>query len=154
MPFFPAHYLYGWLACFFNTHYVLDPAPSSPSIVHYSGFGEAKSFDYDWRCIHEGAIVDLGCTMLSKNKYKTLNDDGTLGYEKLSYLIALCSGYLPLRRVVTFYVMPYSSHLFSRNLGSGKSYQLHLSLTLALEPQHTMMPYTFGLAFYLRTPSP
>jgi len=45
MSFFPAHYLYGWLACYFNTHYVLDPAPVGPLMVHYSGFGGAKSFD-------------------------------------------------------------------------------------------------------------
>jgi len=45
MPFFPAYYLYGWLACYFNTHYVLDPAPAGPLMVHYSGFGGAKSFD-------------------------------------------------------------------------------------------------------------
>jgi len=114
MSFFLVHYLYGWLACYFNTHYVLDSALAGPLMVHYSGFGGAKSFDDARRHIHEGAIADLGCTMLSKNKYETLNDDGTLGYEKLSYLIALCSGYLPLRRATTFYTMSYSPHQFSR----------------------------------------
>ncbi|KAJ8430754.1 hypothetical protein Cgig2_009059 [Carnegiea gigantea] len=88
------------------THYVLDPAPVGPLIVHYSGFGGAKSFEDARRRIHERAIADLGCTMLNKNKYKTLNDDRTLGYEKLSCLIALRSHYLPLRRAATFYELP------------------------------------------------
>ena len=117
MSFFHTHYLYGWLANYFNTHYVLDPAPAGPLMVHYSGFEGEKSFDDARRRIHKGAIVDLGCTMLSKNKYDTLYDNGTLGYEKLSYLIALRSGYLPLRRAATFYAMPYSPHRFSRQFG-------------------------------------
>ena len=75
-------------------------------MVHYSRFGGVKSFDDSQRCIHEGVIADLGCIMLSKNKYETLNDDRTLGFEKLSYLIALRSGYLPRRRAVTLCVTP------------------------------------------------
>ncbi|KAJ8438229.1 hypothetical protein Cgig2_028132 [Carnegiea gigantea] len=86
-------------------------------MVHYSGFGGAKSFEDARRRIHEGTIVDLGCTMLSRNKYETLNNDGTLGYEKLSYLIALRSIFLPLRRAMTFYVMPYSPYRFNRQFG-------------------------------------
>jgi len=55
--------------------------------------------------------------MLSKNKYNTLNDDKTLGFEKLSCLIALHSSYQPLHRVTTFYATPYSPHRFSRQFG-------------------------------------
>ncbi|KAJ8434404.1 hypothetical protein Cgig2_002606 [Carnegiea gigantea] len=44
--------------------------------------------------------------MLSENKYEILNDDGTLRYEKLSYLIALRSSFPPLRRATTFYELP------------------------------------------------
>jgi len=58
MSFFPTHYLYGWLECYFNTHYVLDPAPGGPLIVHYSGFGGTTSFDDAQKHIHEGAIAD------------------------------------------------------------------------------------------------
>ena len=110
MLFFPSHYLYGRLVCYFNTHYVLDPTLTGPSIVHYSGFWRGKSFEDARRHIHEGPIADLSCTMISKNKCETLNDNGTLGYEKLSYLIPLRSCYLPLHCATTFYVMPYSPH--------------------------------------------
>ena len=117
MSFFLAHYLYDWLACYFNTHYVLGPALASPLMVHYFGFGGAKGFDGARSHIQESAIADLGCTILSKNKFEALNDDETFEYEKLSYLIALHSGHLPLRRAMTFYVMPYSPHRFSRQFG-------------------------------------
>jgi len=39
MSLFLARYLYGWLACYFNAHYVLDLALAGPLMVHYSGFG-------------------------------------------------------------------------------------------------------------------
>jgi len=55
--------------------------------------------------------------MLSKSKYETLNDDGTLSYEKPNYLLALHSGYLPLRRATTFYVTPYSPYRLSGQFG-------------------------------------
>ena len=71
MSFFPTHYLYGWLASYFSTRYVLDPAPAGPLMVYYSGFGVAKSFEDARRRIHEGVIADLGYVMLSKSKYET-----------------------------------------------------------------------------------
>jgi len=143
MSFFPSHYLYGWLACCFNTHYVLDPAPAGPLMVRYSGFGGAKSFDDTRRHIHEGAIADLGCTMLSKNKYDTLNDDGTLGCEKFSYLVALRSGYLPLHRAATFYAMPYIPHRFSRQFG----FWQELSAALKLDLRTRTTTYNDALFF-------
>jgi len=36
--FFRAHYIYGWPAFYFNTHYMFDPAPAGPLVVHYSSF--------------------------------------------------------------------------------------------------------------------
>jgi len=144
MSFFPTHYLYGWLACYFNTHYVLDLAPAGPLMVLYSGFGGAKSFDDARRRIHEGAIADLGCTMLSKNKYDTLNDDGTLSYEKLSYLIALRFSYLPLRRAATFYATLYSPHRFSRQFG----FWQELPGALKLDPRTRATTYNDALLFW------
>ena len=81
--------------------------------------------------------------MLSKNNYDTLNDDGTLGYEKLSYLIALHSGYLPLRCATNFYAMPYSPHQFSRQLGLWQE----LPGALKLDPRTRTTTYNDALFF-------
>jgi len=102
-------------------------------MVHYSGFGGAKSFEDTRRRIHEGAIADLGCTMLSKNKYETLNDDGTPAYERLSYQIALRS-----------YVMPYSPHRFSRQFG----FWQELLSALKLDPCTRPTSYNDALYFW------
>jgi len=144
MSFFPTHYLHGWLAFYFNTHHVLDLTPAGTLMVHYSDFGGAKSFNDARRPIHEGAIADLGCTMLSKNKYDTLNEDRTLGYEKLSYLIALRSGYLPLRCAATFYAMRYNPHRFSRQFG----FWQELPGVLNLDPRTQTTTYNDGLFFW------
>jgi len=140
MSFFPAHYRYGWIACYFNTHYVLGPIPVSSLMVHHSSFGGAKNFDDTRRCICESAIADFGCTMLNKNKYEILNDDGTLSYEKLSYLIVLRSGFPPFHHAITFYLAPYSL--------------VCLNFMLVLRPHPIMIPYTFGQPFYLRAAYP
>ena len=68
MSFILAHYVYGWLACYFNIHYILDLLLAGPLMAHDSGFGGTKGFDDARRRIHEGAIADLGYTMLSKKQ--------------------------------------------------------------------------------------
>jgi len=70
ISFFPAHYVYGWLTCYINTHYVLDPLPVGPLTAHYSGFGGPKSSDDAQGRIHEGTIVDLGALCLVKTNMK------------------------------------------------------------------------------------
>ena len=92
----------------------------------------------------KGAIIDLGCTMLSKNKYETLNYDQTLCYEKLSYLIALRSGYLPLCRAMTFYATPYSPHRFSKQFG----FWQELPGALKLDPRTRTTTYNDALYFW------
>jgi len=154
ISFFPADYVYGWLACYFNTHYVLDNLLAGSLMAHYSDFGGAKSFDDAQKRIHKGTTADLGCTMLSKNKYEILNDDRTLGYEKLSYLIALHPGILPFRHRATFCVVPIACIDSADNLGSGRMYLVHIKSILVLGPYPTVMPYIFRPPFCLRAPSP
>jgi len=142
MSFFPTHYLYDWLACYFTRHYVLHPALAFDGALFWLWTG--KKF---WGCSKAyplGAIAYLGHTMLSKNKYETLNDDGTLGYEKLSYLIALHSGYLPLHHATTFYVMPYSPYPFSRQFG----FWQELLGALKLDPYTRTTSYNDALYFW------
>jgi len=88
--FFPCHYLYGWLAHYFQTHHVLHPAPPGPLMVRYSGplaacgnIGDAR------KVIHEGKVLELGCLMLAKNHPKVILDDGKLDNTKFDHLVAL-----------------------------------------------------------------
>ncbi|KNA23094.1 hypothetical protein SOVF_027810, partial [Spinacia oleracea] len=120
--FFPAHYLYAWLAYYFNTHHDADPVPFGPLMVIYSGEQGSKYFnDGDARTlIRGGAKMNVGCMMLNKNRNEHLFDDGNLDKVKFSYMVALRSSYLVLRRESHdghFYVEPYSPHRFGRQFG-------------------------------------
>ncbi|XP_056688310.1 uncharacterized protein [Spinacia oleracea] len=120
--FFPTHYVYAWLAYYFNTHHDADPVPFGPLMVIYSGAQGSKYFnDGDARTlIHGGAKMNVGCMMLNKNRNEHLFDDGNLDKVKFSYMVALRSSYLVLRRESHdghFYVEPYSPHRFGRQFG-------------------------------------
>ena len=111
--------------------------------MDYSGFKGAKSFEDAQRRIHEGRLLIWLAPCLARIKYETLNDDGNLGYEKLSYLRALRFGYLPLRCAMTFYVMPYSPHRFSRQF----DFWQELPGALKLDPRTRITSYND--AFFL-----
>ncbi|KAL2901553.1 E3 ubiquitin-protein ligase TRIM71 [Bienertia sinuspersici] len=100
--YFPAHYLYGWLAIYFNINHVMDPSPP----------------DVEACCvIHEGSGARIGCTMLNKNKNIFLFDDGNLDHIQMSYLSSLHSGYVSLRHYDSFFIEPYLPYWFSRQFG-------------------------------------
>ncbi|KMS95416.1 hypothetical protein BVRB_008470 [Beta vulgaris subsp. vulgaris] len=122
--FFPAHYLYGWLAYYFNTHHDADPVPPDLWMVIYSGAQGSKFFNGDdaHSLIHAGASINVGCTMLNKNKHDILHDDGQLDPVKFSYMVSLRSGYLVLRSCDKFHVEPYSPHRFARQFGYYQDY--------------------------------
>jgi len=63
--------------------------------------------------IYEGRVPDLGCLMLGRNRLVTLIDNRDLDEDKLSYLISLRHGFLPICQGATFHVEPYSPHRFS-----------------------------------------
>jgi len=131
-----------WLDRMLLQHrYVLVLVLMYPLKAHYSSFGGENSFDDTRRHIHERAIANLVCMMLNKNKYEILNDNDTLGYEKLNYLIALHVGCLRLHRTMTFYALPYSSYRFSRQFG------FYQELTSALKLDRRIQTITNNNAF-------
>lgn len=117
--FFPAHYLYVWLAYYFDTHHDVEPRPPGPMMVKYSRAQGAKSFgDKEARAlIHTGRLAKVGCTIFNRNRNSLLYDDGKLGLRDLSYLISLRSRNLILRQLDSFHVEPYVPHRFSRKFG-------------------------------------
>uniref|UniRef100_A0A803M8C4 Aminotransferase-like plant mobile domain-containing protein n=1 Tax=Chenopodium quinoa TaxID=63459 RepID=A0A803M8C4_CHEQI len=113
--FFPAHYLYSWLAYYFETHHNLDLALSGPLMTVFSSQSSKHFKDREARdLIHEGTTTKVGCIMPNKNKNITLFDDGKLGPKKFGYLISLRSSYIPLRSGDKFYIEPYNPHRFGR----------------------------------------
>ncbi|KAL2943450.1 Tropomyosin [Bienertia sinuspersici] len=116
---FPTHYVYGWLAHYFNTNYVVDPPPAGPVMVVFSGAQGAKCFNgQEARAlIHEGSRAEVGCTILNKNRIELLFDDGTLKPAHFDYLVSLRTGFLPLRFRDSFHIEPYTPYRFSRQFG-------------------------------------
>ncbi|KAL2895349.1 E3 ubiquitin-protein ligase TRIM71 [Bienertia sinuspersici] len=100
---FPTHYVYEWLAHYFNTNYVVDPPPAGPLMAR--------------ALIHEGSKAKVGCTILNKNRIELLFDDGTLKLAHFDYLVSLRTGFLPLRFGDSFHIEPYTPYRFSRKFG-------------------------------------
>ncbi|KAL2921930.1 H(+)/hexose cotransporter 2, partial [Bienertia sinuspersici] len=99
---FSTHYVYGWLAHYFNTNYVVDPPPSGPLMVFFSEAQGVKCFNGQEAptLIYEG----------SKNRIELLFDDGTLKSAHFNYLISLRTGFLPLRFGDSFHIEPYTPY--------------------------------------------
>ncbi|KAH0649374.1 hypothetical protein KY285_034622 [Solanum tuberosum] len=97
---FPIHYVYGWLAYYFKTHYPLTSGPSLPRMVVYSREGAAKYFDKDEarKRVHRGESIVWNATMLNRPHPTYYIDDGKAPELELAYFMSLRFNYLPLRR--------------------------------------------------------
>ncbi|KAL2896031.1 hypothetical protein RDABS01_037815 [Bienertia sinuspersici] len=131
---FPTHYVYGWLAHYFNTNYVVDPPLAGPLMVIFSGAQGAKCFNgQEARAlIHEGSRAEVGCTILNKNIIELLFDDGTLELALFDYLVSLRTGFLPLRFGDSFHIEPYTPYRFSRQFGFRQDVSSMLSRSVTL----------------------
>ncbi|KAK9715734.1 hypothetical protein RND81_06G186000 [Saponaria officinalis] len=117
--YFPAHYVYGWLAHYFGTHHSLDPTPPGPCMVVYSGSQGAKAYTdkgardliRDWRKVRTNFFI------LNRNKAELLVDDDKLDVTRFSYMASLRSTFLTLRMSNHFHIEPYNPHRFSRQFG-------------------------------------
>ncbi|KAH9606326.1 hypothetical protein KSS87_023133 [Heliosperma pusillum] len=116
---FPAHYLYGWLAYYFNTHHDVRQPPRGPSMVKYSGAVRALAIKDDdaRKRIHDGKLAKAHCFIPHKVKADIMFDNGDLDDKKFSYLASLRSTYLVLRNNDFFHIEPYNPQRFSRQFG-------------------------------------
>nr|GME05771.1 ABC transporter G family member 11 [Ipomoea batatas] len=117
---FPIHYVYGWLAAYFNTHF---KTPSlmllSPKMVTSSGKGGAKHYDrIDARKrIFKGEHVSWLCTTRQNGRDFFFCDDKRGGKDNFEYFICLRPGFLVLRQGRQCKAEPYVPHRFSRQFG-------------------------------------
>ncbi|KAH0647980.1 hypothetical protein KY285_033228 [Solanum tuberosum] len=116
---FPIHYVYGWLAHYFRTHYAFSNGPFIPTMVVYSGEGGSKYFDSDnaRKHIHGGENVAWTSTMLDKMYHHFYVDNNHASEEESSYFMSIHFNYLPLRCRDSFIIEPYSPHHFGRQFG-------------------------------------
>ncbi|CAL5385293.1 unnamed protein product [Camellia sinensis] len=115
---FPIHYVYAWLAEYFNTHFSIESA-LKPQMMRYAGERMAKHFEeseaYDlFRSCKDMTLHHLA---YSEGNPKELVDDGHLSNSDLEYFISIHSSYLSLRSSSAMVIEPYSSHRFNRQFG-------------------------------------
>ncbi|XP_073066001.1 uncharacterized protein [Primulina eburnea] len=116
---FPVHFIYGWLAHYFKTHFQVWQGVRSPKMASFSGEGGAKYYDPSEarKKIHKEDFVSWTCTMITRNKDFLYLDNGNAEEFEQNYFIAIRSSYLSLRQGGHFIIEPYSPHRFSRQFG-------------------------------------
>nr|GMD05986.1 ABC transporter G family member 11 [Ipomoea batatas] len=129
---FPIHYVYGWLAAYFNTHF---KTPSlmllSPKMVTSSREGGAKHYDrIDARKrIFKGEHASWLCTSHQNGRDFFFCDDKRGGRDNFEYFICLRPGFLVLRQGRQCKAEPYVPHRFSRQFGFYQASASRLLLT-------------------------
>ncbi|XP_074296676.1 uncharacterized protein LOC141627109 [Silene latifolia] len=78
--FFPAHYLYEWIANYFDTYHAINPSPTGPHMTKYSGPVGARNAKPEEarKLMHEERNFDAKRFMLNKHRVDVLLDNGDL----------------------------------------------------------------------------
>nr|GLL27389.1 uncharacterized protein LOC109157656 [Ipomoea trifida] len=146
---FPIHYVYGWLAAYFNTHF---KTPSlmllSPKMVTSFGEGGAKHYDrIDARKrIFKGEHASWLCTSRQNGRDFFFCDDKRGGKDNFEYFICLRPGFLVLRQGRQFVTDGQASApglllTDDRDVTLTKGFQLHRQY----EHFHSMSKATFPM---------
>nr|XP_016502923.1 PREDICTED: uncharacterized protein LOC107821046 [Nicotiana tabacum] len=114
--YFLIHYMYGWFACYFKTHFSLTNRPATLLMAIYSSEGTTRYFGNEdaRKLIHGGENAIWTSTMPSNSQPYYYRDDGNKEESESNYFMSIRSNYLPLRNGSTFIVEPYSPYHFSR----------------------------------------
>ncbi|KAL0327879.1 UNVERIFIED_CONTAM: hypothetical protein Scaly_2220500 [Sesamum calycinum] len=117
--FFPIHFVYAWLACYFKTHYLVWQELHGPKMMRFSGEGGAKYYELREarKRIHKAEFVSWACNMLVKDGPFKFVDDGHAEELDHSYFVAIRSSFLRLCQGGRFIIEPYSPHRFGRQFG-------------------------------------
>ena len=90
---FPMHYVYGWLAHYFNTHYPIPVDIRGPKIVNFSSESGLVYFgEHDAReLIHKGASIQWHVNVQSRNKQDRMIGNENLSFNESSYFSSISS---------------------------------------------------------------
>ncbi|TYK19639.1 hypothetical protein E5676_scaffold242G00260 [Cucumis melo var. makuwa] len=84
---FPMHYVHGWLAHYFGTHYPLPTEVRGPKMTNFSGksgsiyFGEYKAREL----IHNGARIQWHANLQNRSKHERMVDTHDSSFLQMSY---------------------------------------------------------------------
>ncbi|MCD9638016.1 hypothetical protein HAX54_021627 [Datura stramonium] len=96
---FSNHYIYGWIARYFKTHYALTNGSYNPLWWHFQGrvLHNTLTKKEARKRIHQGDNISWASTMLSNSKPYNYVDDNDAPELELNYFMSICFGYLFLR---------------------------------------------------------
>ena len=118
---FPIHYVYAWIAQYFNTHYNHASFNLVARMTKFRGEKMAKYFNIPEA---QSIFQHVDPSLLDNHSAahdgeRTLTDDGTLSSTWSDYFISLRSSFLTLRHASIYLIEPYSPHRFCRQFGFG-----------------------------------
>ncbi|KAA0041758.1 hypothetical protein E5676_scaffold95G00340 [Cucumis melo var. makuwa] len=112
----PMHYIHGWLAHYFSTHYPLPTEVRGPKMTNF--FNEGKSIyfgEYEAQeLIHNGARIQWHANLQNRNKHECMVDTHALSFLQTSYFVSMRSCYLSSRCGNTWIITSYSLYRFGR----------------------------------------
>uniref|UniRef100_A0A9I9EI20 Aminotransferase-like plant mobile domain-containing protein n=1 Tax=Cucumis melo TaxID=3656 RepID=A0A9I9EI20_CUCME len=116
---FPMHYVHGWLAHYFGTHYPLPREVRGPKMTNFSGEGGSIYFgEYEAReLIHNGVRIQWHANLHNRNKHERMVDTHDSSFLQMSYFVSMRSCYLSSRCENTWIITSYSPYRFGRQFG-------------------------------------
>ncbi|CAH9101326.1 unnamed protein product [Cuscuta epithymum] len=116
---FPVHYVYGWLASYFDTHFKNDIQSTTPLMISYSGEGGARSLDKRGARgrIFQGDVSSWMCSTHRRIRDHVFFDGENPSETDLTFFRCLRSNFLELRYQNHCIAEPYTPHRFSRQFG-------------------------------------
>uniref|UniRef100_A0A9I9E2G3 Aminotransferase-like plant mobile domain-containing protein n=1 Tax=Cucumis melo TaxID=3656 RepID=A0A9I9E2G3_CUCME len=116
---FPMHYVHGWLAHYFGTHYPLPTEVRGPKMTNFSGEGGSIYFgEYEARkLIHNGARIQWHANLQNISKHERMVDTHDSSFLQMSYFVSMRSCYLSSRCENTWIITSYSPYRFGRQFG-------------------------------------
>ncbi|KAA0048379.1 hypothetical protein E6C27_scaffold264G00980 [Cucumis melo var. makuwa] len=109
---FPMHYVHGWLAHYFGTHYPLSTKVRGPKMTNFSGEGGSIYFgEYEARkLIHNGARIQWHANLQNRSKHECMVDTHDSSFMQMSYFVSMRSCYLSSRYENTWIITSYSPY--------------------------------------------